>query len=344
MKKRMQIVQVASTYIGTVIGAGFASGQEILQFFTFHGTLGFYGILISTILFAWIGTKMMVLAHRIRAYSYHEMNAYLFGPSWGRIVSLFIFVILLGVTSVMLASTGSIVEEQLGLSYQYGIIFTVLLSYVVMTKGMHGILTVNSLVVPMMIGFTCLVAVYMGLKGFSAEVYAYPDQGKWLFHSITYAAFNLAMVQAVLVPLGSEIEDESVLKWGGILGSLMLGLMLVISHIALHYHMPRISDYDIPMAEIIRDLGNGIRLLFLLVVFGEVFTTLVGNVFGMTRQIQQMYRIPQKVLVLLLLLGCLLIGQIGFSSLLSLLYPIFGYMGLALIISLMFKRMPDKTK
>ncbi|MBP1991240.1 YkvI family membrane protein [Paenibacillus eucommiae] len=343
MGKRMQIVQVASTYIGTVVGAGFASGQEILQFFTFHGTLGLAGIIVTTGLFAWIGTKMMVLAHRIQANSYHQMNTYLFGQTWGRVISLFIFVILLGVTSVMLASTGAIVEEQLGFPFQWGILFTITLSFLVLIKGMKGLLSINLLVMPMMLGFTLLVASQLGLKGFYAEVYAYPDHGKWLFHSITYAAFNLAMVQAVLVPLGSEIKDESVLKWGGLLGSLTLGLMLSISHMALHYHMPQIWDFAIPMAEIIRNLGNAVRLLFLVVVFGEVFTTLVGNVFGMTRQIQQVYPIPQKLIVLLLLFGCLLIGQIGYSSLLSALYPVFGYMGLFLMVSLMFKRMPAKS-
>lgn len=78
-KKSLLILQIAATYIGTVVGAGFASGQSILQFFTVFGAWGGVGILISTFLFMWIGTKMMVLAHRIKAFSFQELNTYLFG-------------------------------------------------------------------------------------------------------------------------------------------------------------------------------------------------------------------------------------------------------------------------
>lgn len=32
MKQAFRVLQIAFTYIGTVVGAGFATGQEILQF------------------------------------------------------------------------------------------------------------------------------------------------------------------------------------------------------------------------------------------------------------------------------------------------------------------------
>ncbi|MDO3677624.1 hypothetical protein [Paenibacillus ehimensis] len=36
-KKTVSILQIAATYTGTVVGAGFASGQSIMQFFTVYG-------------------------------------------------------------------------------------------------------------------------------------------------------------------------------------------------------------------------------------------------------------------------------------------------------------------
>ena len=41
--------RIAMAYIGTVVGAGFATGQEILQFFTHYGILSFWAILISVV-------------------------------------------------------------------------------------------------------------------------------------------------------------------------------------------------------------------------------------------------------------------------------------------------------
>jgi len=39
---RVSTFKVAATYIGTVVGAGFASGQEMLQFFAVFGLKGFW--------------------------------------------------------------------------------------------------------------------------------------------------------------------------------------------------------------------------------------------------------------------------------------------------------------
>ena len=46
MKKDFtKIFQVAAVFIGTVVGAGLASGKEITQFFTSFGLTSFLGIL-----------------------------------------------------------------------------------------------------------------------------------------------------------------------------------------------------------------------------------------------------------------------------------------------------------
>lgn len=103
---------------------------------------------------------------------------------------------------------------------------------------------------------------------------------------------------------------------------------------------PEILQYDIPMAEILRDFGRFFHVLFLLVIYGEIFTTLIGNVFGISRQIQSLYNLPKSWLVLGILLASFLISQAGFTSLLTYLYPLFGYMGLILLIFLAAQRMP----
>lgn len=344
IERSKQILQVAATYIGTVVGAGFASGQSIMQFFTVHGIWGTAGIILASWLFMWIGTRMMLLAHHIQAYSYQEFNLYLFGPLMGKLANMLTFVILFGVTAVMLSGTGSIFKEQLSLSYQLGVVLSIVLCFWVMTKEMNGILIVNALVVPLMMIFLGLVAIKV-LP--AANLWSVPQYGgadgqswRWFIHPFVYTALNFAFIQAVMVPLGSEVKDERVLRWGGFWGGIGLGMMLLITHYAMTLHMPEIRQYDIPMGEVIADFGVIFHALFLLVVYGEIFTTLIGNVFGLTRQIQSAWRWPRNRIVVLILLGCLMISQIGFASLVTYLYPLFGYLGLILLAVLAVKKMP----
>jgi uncharacterized membrane protein YkvI len=341
LRKIGKILQVAFTYMGTIVGAGFATGQEILHFFTRYGAAASLTIILSTALFIWLGTKIMLLAHDMKAQSYEDLNRFLFGAKVGPWISFFTFIVLFGITSVMLAGAGSVFEEHLGLPYQFGLIFTMILCFVVLLKGIDAILAVNTFVVPLILLFT-LILVITTMKS--------PNAGYWIqlestFHSgriwlspFLYTAFNLALAQAVLVPVGSAIKDRSVLYWGGILGGVGIGLMLLAGHFALSAQMPGITQFQIPMGVLLIDLGKVVQLLFLLLIFAEIFTTLIADVYGLASQIEHRIKLPQKMVIIGILILCFGISQIGFKVLLSTLYPLFGMISLSWLIMMIRRR------
>src|SRR5690625_351112 len=94
MRSFVQVLQIAFTYIGTIVGAGFATGQEILQFFTRFGGFAVFTIVIATVMFVWLGTKMMLLAHDIGAKSYEDLNTTLFGEKVGKAISYVMLILL----------------------------------------------------------------------------------------------------------------------------------------------------------------------------------------------------------------------------------------------------------
>lgn len=131
----MRVLQIAFTYIGTVVGAGFATGREILQFFTQYGHWATLTIVLTTGLFIWLGTKIMTISRRIGAKSFEDLNKFLFGEKAGVWISLFMFVILLGVNSIMLAGAGSVFVEHLNLSYQTGLFVTMIGTFLFSEKA-----------------------------------------------------------------------------------------------------------------------------------------------------------------------------------------------------------------
>ena len=61
-----QSIQIALAYMSVVIGGGFASGQEVLQFFTGYGLVGIVGTLVSGLMFAFLG--MQIARMRVSAW------------------------------------------------------------------------------------------------------------------------------------------------------------------------------------------------------------------------------------------------------------------------------------
>lgn len=333
-------LQVAAVYVGTVVGAGFATGREIVEFFTKYGVYGLAGILVVGLLFIFIGTKMLILSKRIQAQSYQELMIFLFGKKIGRFVNVFMLLILLGLTSIMLSGAGAIFNEQLGLSVRIGVILTILLTICVMFFGVKGLYGVNLVVVPMLILFSVMLA----MQSFSIESLVTFREGSseslnWILAAFSYAAFNLTMASAVLAPLANEIKDEKVLKRGGILGGIFLTLILTSSHIALST-LPDLLQYDIPMAEVMKTTLFSFYFIYIAVIYGEVFTSVIGNLFGLEKQIISYFEIPRMIVICAILCIAAFISKIGYSSLISSLYPIFGYLCLVMLILLIVKKLP----
>ena len=346
VRKWGQIIQVAFTYIGTIVGAGFASGQEILQFFTQFGRLAAVTIILTTFFLVWLGIKIMRLSHTYGAQSYEDLNTLLFGELVGRWISWFMMLILLGTSTVMLAGAGTLFTEQLNLSFQTGLLLTLFLSYLVLSKGIKAIMNVNSAVVPLMLIFTIVVVWYTwhmpNSEGWLHLTSDYTQARIW-FSPILYAAFNLISAQAVLVPLGSAIRNRSVLFWGGLLGGIVIGLMLLAAHYALSAQMPGIQQFEIPMGHIIQRLGTGIQFIYVIIIYGEIFTTYIADIYGLSLQLQQKTRIHPQILLCILLFISYIFSQIGFSILLSALYPIFGAVSIIWFVMIIYRRKVVRT-
>jgi uncharacterized membrane protein YkvI len=340
MRTGSQIVRVAFTYIGTVVGAGFASGQEILQFFTRYGWLASLTIALSSILFIWIGIKLMLMAHDLKAASYEDLNRAIFGQKIGNAISLFMMLVLFGITTVMLAGGGTVFEEQLHLSYQTGLFVTLILAYFVLSRGIGAIMTVNSIVVPIMLLFSLVIVVYTWhspASGNWLRITSDDSLGKIWFAPFLYTAFNLAMAQAVLVPMGASIRDRSVLYWGGLLGGAGIGLLLLSAHYALSAQMPGIAQFEIPMGNIINRLGSIPQIAYLLVIYGEIFTTFIADAYGLSQQLQQRMKLNPKVILVSILMLSYLVSQIGFKILLSALYPLFGFISVVWLVLMIWR-------
>ncbi|MEH7436564.1 GerAB/ArcD/ProY family transporter [Neobacillus drentensis] len=332
--------QIAAVYVGTVIGAGFATGKEIVEFFSRFGFFGFISILMSGYLFIALGSKLMRIAAQINAKSYQELNEYLFGKWPGRVINIFMLFMLLGVSAVMLAGAGAVFEEQLGFPKNLGVFLTIALSIIVMLIGTKGLFAVNSFVVPLMICFSLILMSYsIQMPNFLNKLLFIPhaeDGWKSVLAPFSYTALNLGLAQAVLVPVASEIKDDWTIKWGGILGGMALTLILIASHSTL-IMLPNLELYEIPMAIIMKNLAPFLYGVFVLVIYGEIFTSVIGNVFGLDRQLKQYMAIPTMVSVSSIFVVSYLISLVNYGTLLSYLYPLFGYICMTFFVLLWMK-------
>ncbi len=334
------MMQIAFTYIGTIVGAGFATGREILQFFTQYGWSGTITIIIASGLFVWLGIKLMVIAYHTKTTSFEDLNIMLFGKNIGVGITLFIILTLLVISSVVLAGAGALFSDFFHFPMQLGLLFTLLITFFVISHGIKAIFMVNSIVVPIMFIFIGIV-VFQSLTSSQATNFLHLDAEAHPFRvwlsPFLYTAFNLILAQSLLVPIGAKIQNKSTIVGGGLIGGLGIGVLLFSIHLSLSSQMPLIAQFEIPMGYFTYSFHDILQVLFLLVIFLEILTTLIANIYGLTTQLNIKYDFPFRRTLSIVLLCCFLISQIGFSNLLSTLYPLIGFISCTWLLVLMFQ-------
>lgn len=276
----------------------------------------------------------MITAIDLKAASYRELNIHLFGQRIAGWVNLLQFFMLIGVTGVMLSGTGALFDEHFNLPGNSGILLTIAAGFIVVKKGVKGLLAVNVVVVPLMIIFHLrLAGAAVTEPDFLTDLLLGKDEDHtwrtWL-SPLSYTALNLALAQAVLVPLASEVNDKKVIKRGAFLGGGALMLLMLASHACL-IQVEDIASYEIPMAYIVEQFLPAFHYLYAFLIYGEIFTSVIGNAYGLKQQMSQKVHWPPGILYLIIFSAGFLLSQISYGTLLGFLYPIFGCISLVFL-------------
>lgn len=332
-KEGLMVWKIAFTYIGSVIGAGFASGQEIYQFFVRYGKEGTVGIFFAGLLFIAGGVVLLQLSQRIQVEHYFEAFYNLLGKRAGFVVDLTYIVFIMGSVSVMLAGSGSIFQEVLGIRYGVGVLITLALVMVTVGAGVRGVLLMNTLLIPVLI----VVILYTSLSHLAGpllQVSEVPEVSAnlpWYVSGTMYVSFNIFLAMALLVNIGSEVQNTRVLTWGGILGGSLLMIVLMAMAGALFLYTEQIRFVEMPMLELAGLSGPVLHVTYMVGLWIAMITTAVANVFGFMNRVMPLFKLNYYNCAMLTIIVVLPLTRFGFANLVRYLYPVYGVVAIGVL-------------
>ncbi|HHZ19180.1 MAG TPA: hypothetical protein GX391_01510 [Firmicutes bacterium] len=333
-----RIAAVAAVFMGTVVGAGFASGQEIFQFFSRFGGSGLAGIGLSTLILGGLGSLFMQWGWEYKAAS-HRPLLYTCGPAAGAFADGVLMVCLVIISGMMLAGAGALFKEMGGV-WGSGVLCTGMVAYVVLRRRLAGIRGFNLLVIPFLVATGATVAC-LGLfclppppAGFSG--------GGWLGPSILYASYNLVLSLPVLVLLHRMEPDPALLRLGGWVGGIGLGIVALLFHLAITRTATNPITLELPLLPLLEVLGPWIKQAYAVILWGELFTTYIANVYGIVQRWGESRGLSYENRLLLVILATVAISRAGFARMIRIFYPLFGGFSLLLLLCLVLKRIVEK--
>lgn len=336
-EKRYSSFTIASVYIGTVVGAGFASGQEVLQFFGYFGIRGFAGLALSTVLFIIFGYLILQQGYRLKAESFLPVIREIAGNKNGVIIDIIITFFMFGMVVTMAAGAGAVFVEQFNLPAIWGSLFMMVISLITVLLGINRVIESIRVVAPVLIvtilGLS-LWTVFSDPKSlvlnFSINNATKAAVPFWPLAALLYSSYNLLLAIPLLAPLGA-LSKPNALRSGAILGGLGLGICAVAISASILTRAPESTRFEVPMIAIAGSLSPTFRTFYSAVLVAEIFTTAVASLYGFASRLTKPGTWAYRWVVVGTAGLGLILAQFGFSNLVGVLFPAAGLAGLLLL-------------
>lgn len=326
---------MCSLYISAVVGAGFATGQELMHFFARFGILGFWGVAASTVMFCILGSLVLRKAVRYDVQSPGEMAELKFGKPGANGIRILSFFMQFTVFVVMLAGLRTLLER-LGIPGLFGTCLLAAGVFLVISSGMKMVIKVNSIITPIVIaGITATCILLLVKTTPTAGWQALGTGGSvfgWLISSLLYGSFNSLLAMPALCAAGKITGTSRNAVWGGTLGGLLIGGMAMLSYMVLCRNNSMAANMEMPIVE----LATGFIPYFGDIYQIVIFAAMAGSAVICARCTADVFSLGNnrrnKLKYLCVCLAAVPLSMLDFSGLIGTLYPFFGAVGILAVV------------
>ena len=318
----------AIVIISTVIGAGFASGREIVTFFCFYGKYSLIFALLFGALMIW-GIK-----------NFFGFNHARFSPFEKNFWAVSIFITEIISVSAMIAGLKSTLAIIFGSTLPFFILL--FLCFVCLCFNISALEKIGGLLLPILIFFIVLLFVsrlsiapkepinFTVAAGSPLAMFSFP---------LIYAGLNLLslfpLCQSYKLSLAPKAQKSSAVFSSIILSALVIMLIFITLTSGT-----AVADAEIPVLVYTGAHLNPLLVLAAIAIIIGIITTLLSGGFILKNQLSPFIKNNFLLSALIILAGYAL-SLVGFASIVASLYPVTGILGFSLAVR---TGLPTKAK
>ena len=317
------ILAVAGGYAAAVIGAGFASGQEIVSFFVRLGRFGIIGIAVACLFFSLFAAAILSRCVSEGIYSFTGLlTSVVPNKVLRRAIEAVIFLCAMSTVCVMTSCAGEIGTQLYGVPQIMGAAaFSVICGMVFLmeTRSMMGTNSLLGAVIITGIVFTCLYILrYREHQTMSLQL-------KSALSGLTYAGYNVVGTGAVLAGMSRFLRSKREAAVAAMVSGMVLFIMITLIWVVLSIYYGKINLGEIPMLTMAFRQGRVLGIFYGIMLAAAVITTGISSGYAVIDMLRCKMTAKNATNLTLLVSFCM--SGAGFSTLIDLLYRLCGYIG-----------------
>lgn len=269
-------LKAVGVYIATLIGAGFASGSEILFYFARYGKLGFFAIVISAFLLAAFAAAVLELSKRHEITDFGSFLRMTFGMRLYRVISALIYFFIFVTFCTMISGSAASLSDTFGITRRAGAAAVAAVVFLILIFGARGLCAADSFMsVFIIMGILCICFYLYTFR----EISTFSGMTRAIASGTVYAGYNTVTAGGVLVGFSEKVKSPK--RVGVVSGMIIFVLLLLLWGIISMYY-GKIPLGELPMLTICRRHGSAVYNVYFAVLFLAMISTAVSNAFLLT--------------------------------------------------------------
>jgi len=342
-----EIMKFAGTYISVCIGSGFATGQEIMQFFSAHGMISILSNMICMIILAYCGASLLEIGKTARLKSSNDIFTYLCGNCVGGFFKIFMPIFFFCSFIVMISGAGASINQYYGINKNIGSVILAILALISVLLGMNKVIDILGNIGPMIV----IISVGVGIVTISRnyETLLYTNQiisnlnvtkaiDSWWMTSVIYSGLNLIIATTFLVGVGSTAKNRKTCIWGGVLGGVIFMIAAMALNLGIMSDIQNIYIKEIPTLYMADKIGPIIGMMFSIMLIAGIYTTAVPLLWSVCTSFSEEKSSKFTIIAIVCTILGIIGGRLPFTMLVKFIYPVSGLFGVIIIGAIFIKR------
>lgn len=362
-----RVVILAGAIIAFTIGSGFATGQEIIQYFTAYGGKGILTVLLFAVCFIYYNYNFAKAGAEEKFEKGNDVYKFYCGKRVGTFMDYYSTIFCYMSFFVMVGGAASTLGQQYGLPAWVGGTILTILTVLTVIGGLNSLVDKIGIVGPAIV-LLCIgigVATLLndaGNVGTGLEVLrtgAFAQAGaetiksagsNWVISGLSYAGFVLLWFASFTAALGANNKKKE-LQYGICAGTAAVCVAIILVMLAQisNINTPALSNgnifiwnADIPSLILAERIWKPFASIFAVVVFAGIYTTAVPLLYNPCARFAKEGTSRFKILTIVLGVVGLIVGLfLPFRVLVNVIYVLNGYVGAVLILFMLWKNIKD---